>query len=769
MTVALTLNPLTGDLDASPAVSLNNIPNLSEAMHLAGWTVIGTNGWNPSTATSTHQNNSFLTENVAPVALKGIKAVFGNYTHNTALPVYWGEQPNTNYINVRAMLVRLDVQVGGQYDAIPFTFNQKDMGSCSGTALLESDPIYVNIAQGERYYIMSCPSLPLRPAAAQPTITPSNTGGSIPAGTYFGCITYVYPDGTEGISSAASASYTITGSVGSIVVTSPSNPNDGSIGYRYYNNTAGAGSASRMYLTPYGTTPFGTNLTVLTFQQGASAIYGLPQTLPGSAQIALGGGITGGTGPGSSNNGEGLSYLQELAYPGFTISPGSTSGVYGPVAVLGLTENQPVPSMAIIGDSVVSQAGDAGYANGKGAYVMRALLKQTAQFAYDPTILNPVCGFTKLSNGGETSLQFATPEYSYKRRNLANRCSHIFNNYSINDVGAPGACTEILNNLVIAKWFLADPKKTLWQDTIQPKMGSSDGFTTIANQIYYGSGGILEGNRRQYNNVLRNLGGAVTVTNENMLRGQAANVPASVNFYSGSDGTTRGYVTAQPFVQGTEIIQFNAVTQALTTNYTYLNAVTIMGVNYASGISIVGTVPANGLSVTASYTSMPGYAAMVLAYTGSSNLILPDTCANTIEVNSSNVPTPNGGFWRVDPTALLTATLNGTGTNTTQTLVDNSKTWTQDQWRGYQAIITADPVTPTSVGQLLNIGSNTATTLTSDGTFWALYAGQAAVTPSNQASYIIIDGYVFDGVHPSSRGHILRALAIDTTKIKLIP
>ena len=122
--------------------------------------------------------------------------------------------------------------------------------------------------------------------------------------------------------------------------------------------------------------------------------------------------------------------------------------------------------------------------------------------------------------------------------------------------------------------------------------------------------------------------------------------------------------------------------------------------------------------------------------------------AGVIEVNSSNVLTPNGGFWKPFGTATYDTNI-GTVSGTTNTLTDSGKAWTVNQWQGYNLASNN-----AGVIQYTSIVSNTATTVT-------LVA--SITVPSGTTTYSIYKSPTYDGTHPTDFGYIVIAGGLDTT------
>lgn len=158
-------------------------------------------------------------------------------------------------------------------------------------------------------------------------------------------------------------------------------------------------------------------------------------------------------------------------------------------------------------------------------------------------------------------------------------------------------------------------------------------------------------------------------------------------------------------------------------------------------------------------TGPTGFMAQALAMPGvpvGAKVAIVDPAA-AVEVNSAGVLTPNGGYWMpaVNGGAALVAGTFTAGT-TTASYSDSSKSWTQDQWRGYLVRFTSGAAANT----LRTIATNNTNRLRV-----VIPAGGAAPEPASGDTYQIIQGYTEDGVHPSSFGHMTAALATNPVSL----
>lgn len=705
----------------------------SDAKYLASsdnlqWSVVSTRPVKGGSGSAAAQaGNTVRCSETAPYALRAVRLIYGNWQNvNTA------EGPNYNGIYVKAVILKgTSFTPAGQTTTDPryrVTFNGgKEFAYIPPGEIVISDPVNIGLASGERWYHSTYAHAYLGAAPATPTLT-LVAGAGLSTIAYYFVTQYVFLDGSESLPSAEA---TITPTTGNqqIRVTSPSAVS-GAMGYRVYVGTTAAGLK---YEQPYSViTPFGTDFT-LNSSSSTDTLTRMSRTINNI-------GIPGGNGT-IAAAGEASVSARDHTQTSLTFTPSDSYGnFYTPLGILGVAQDGKVrSSVALIGDSIQAGQGDSGYGGGLGGFGFRALANQTAQIAFDATKVAKL-GFLSLAQGGETTASWVTVPGGHRRRGVSEWATSILDEFGTNDLGSGSA---VVYNYILTNLNYYANRKKYFRTTIDPKTTSTDGWKTVANQTYLSTDG--EADRRAINNCITNSTGAVAVSSEAMFRSPTAGTAAyNYNFYSGGDGTAVKFFTAYPFRTGTETIQVNGTTQTLTTNYTYLRTQSIGGVTYASGITFV-SAPGNGLSVTASYTKVAGFGS-ISGYSG-----YFDT-ATEVEVNSAGTKTANGGLWKPAGAVVVTGVATA---NSSNTLTDTLKSWTTDAYRGFAVRITADSTTPTSVGQVNLVKNNSATQL--------FFFTSWTVTPSATASYEIYPSYVWDGVHPSSQGHIAKSLIIDTT------
>lgn len=150
-------------------------------------------------------------------------------------------------------------------------------------------------------------------------------------------------------------------------------------------------------------------------------------------------------------------------------------------------------------------------------------------------------------------------------------------------------------------------------------------------------------------------------------------------------------------------------------------------------------------------TSASGY----VAQAGGGGLAGVFDTAALVEVNASNVLTPNGGLWKAPGSAIDTGT--SSGTNSTTTINDTTKSWTVNAHAGKYVYLTGGTGVTAAAGYIV---SNTATQLT-------VLTAWAGATPDATSTYAIVDSYTIDGTHPTTRGHTAMAAGIDKAQLRV--
>jgi hypothetical protein len=720
------------------------------------WIPFGNFTFYPNSGRNTGSNNStvfatYAMEQIAPYDCYGLRLTFSNYIRDTAQTTYWGEMPNYNPIRIKGKIL-LDSGI-----EIPLSFGGRETGVCSPTGFLISDPVGCAITAGSRYTIVTKPDVAHITQPSAPFATASGSSSGISAGNYFVAYKKVWADGTKSPLSIASTQLTTT-SGQNIVITSPANPSDGSIGYEGYLTMIGA-SASTPFYGVGGIWVWGTDMTIKAMVTSTNQ-FGVEPGLPGIYNIPTGPSLSGGSSAGGTLNAiEWATVLNyDLSFTGGTRTSNTyNTGAYGPVLIEGLMPLSSKISVAIVGDSREQGVGDNGYrgSNG-GGYYYRIVGIQTG-IHYNRNI-TPFCGQVKLASSGETLLQAVSKYQFSKRETIAGKCTHWATDYGVNDLKLTGggSAPTLANLVTFAKKCLTAPWRCFVCRTIEPftncpATGTGQAFSTIADQTMYNdqtgghTGNLFEAYRRAYNRVLI-LGSqsGITTTNELLWANYSSDLNPASNPYAGGNGAATQFASNYPFVQGSESLKVAGATKIVTTDYTYLETSTINGVNYASGVTLL-SAPANGASVTMSYTGMPGFKSLIAGWDSSAGTrtVILDPCG-AIEVDANGVLGTNGGWWRPTDLSSPIATYTGASGSSTGT-INTSGTFTHDQYQGKILVITADPLTSSAIGQASTITSNTTSAFTVAG---------FSVAPSSNATIVVANGYTYDGGHCSTQGYL---------------
>lgn len=743
--------PLPPFASGSPTIA--TIPGLPKSLSLDGWTVITSNPANNGASfnTSSVYSRTGRVRHIVPQGLVFDEiAVF--YVNSSALG--YGGAPNYTPLKVKAALFPLpSAAAPNMPNATPgigyFSFKQSHIGVMGRGKGIMSDPLLWGGASGTVFFIHTYFDATLPAAPAAPSATGNTGSGSsfTAAQTYGLSVTYVFPGGIESYTSLPTT-VTINSTGNNIVVTSPSDPLNGSTGYRIWISNQGSPSGTA-YETLQGVIPYGTNITLTA---GPSLTSTIEQTVPTGLGYGVGGcSLAGGTGPGAANTGEGVANNADYTNGITGIGTGSGgSSTPGAVYVLARCRGGVGRSCSPIGDSICTGTGDASFMNGgsPSGFMIRALTNQVLSAKLDTTKV-PIMGCGNFGLGGESAATFAGNN-GVARSQWANMCTSVWSNYGTNDL-ASGVAALALNTQTIAARFTG-ANRNFFATELFPRGGTTDAYLTVANQtLSVGAAG--EACRRAFNNWGADATGAATVTGESLFQGFAGSVGPTYNVYGGGNGTATQFWFAYPCLAGSEVITNGGVTCTFNASpsgqnqYSRLLPVTINGQTYISGIQS-GSAPTNGNAMISGYTKLAGFVSLC------GSLCTWIMGPSSIEINSAGTPGVNGGFtklsgaYQVGPRALTSVSAS--------TLTDSTQSWTQDQWLaglGYSVVIVTDSVTPTAVGQIRAIQSNTATVLSFPN--WT-------VTPSTSATYGILQSFMTEGTHPTTAGHISAAAAVNT-------
>lgn len=193
-------------------------------------------------------------------------------------------------------------------------------------------------------------------------------------------------------------------------------------------------------------------------------------------------------------------FLQDFTDSGLVA--GSNNIVYGPVEILGIPEVKNRKSVVVIGDSIASGAGDAAAPVGT---VANTLFSE-----YALGLVNRAFGplgipLTKLAIGGETALEWVTNTVVFRRQRLINNSTALIM-LGTNDIatGASAATVQTRLAAIVAK--MRKYCDTIYVSTILPRASSTNGWTTLANQVPSTLGGSFTTTKNTVNDWLRGGG-----------------------------------------------------------------------------------------------------------------------------------------------------------------------------------------------------------------------------------------------------------------------
>ncbi|MBO0947015.1 hypothetical protein [Fibrella forsythiae] len=438
---------------------------------LSGWQIIATN---PNTLHGSPGNpvtgRTFRSEHIALADASQIRVVYANFR-----TVNYGEYPNTNPITVGAALQKRGATASDQSQStVPVAFGGKRYGICEGIGLLISDPVSFNVAANERFFVRSYAQAMLAAAPVAPTLSTATTGGTLPASSsFFVSISYVFLDGTNSAPSAGVSITTGAGATNVITVPAPASI-PSAVGYRVWMTSAGSATTG-IYYSVSNVLAFSSSATITTVVNTYAPSIATTAVIPG------GGNFIGSTNNDGRDNGEGFSD-GELTYDNQNVTIRTGANMYYPVAILGKTKT-PKKTVGLIGDSIMSGTGDAGYPSNRGGFGVRALCNQL-ELGYNANI-DPLYAYTLVPQGSEQAVQFADRRMSRIRLSITELCGNVISNYGTNDLSL--GVTSIKSSLLtIAKWY-TDRGIKFFTCTILPKTNSTDGWSTVANQTTQGA------------------------------------------------------------------------------------------------------------------------------------------------------------------------------------------------------------------------------------------------------------------------------------------
>lgn len=165
--------------------------------------------------------------------------------------------------------------------------------------------------------------------------------------------------------------------------------------------------------------------------------------------------------------------------------------IYRPTAIIGKTSK---PTIFIMGDSRsrISDGGGSRDVN----FDTRGLVGELERAVYRKNY-----GFINCSVSGDSYFNITTANAYTKRAALAQYCTHVLDNYGINDLGTSASIsTSTLNSYIGTMRTVIGNTKKYYKCTLTPRSTSTDTWVTVGNQTAVTS----TTSRLQWNNALRN-------------------------------------------------------------------------------------------------------------------------------------------------------------------------------------------------------------------------------------------------------------------------
>ena len=389
-----------------------------------------------------------------PYAASNLVIRFDNYYSNT-----FYSDPNTNDIIVKAVV---SFDSSGTIRA-PVLFNGLRAGLIPGNQAIGSfiegqcsiyvppnTPIYIRVyVQPVSYSRVA--TISGSPTGGTFTLT---FGGQTTSSIAFNAAASAVQTALNALSTAGSASITVSGSAGGPYTIALPTPNPLTIIPALTATSSLTG----------GTSPAVTMTT-------SSAVY-----------FPLGQYILGTT----NSTGEGVNTSLDTTDSG---SVSATDGTcYGPTAILGNSTSAPFVTVGLLGDSIMRATGDTFSFLGFG---VRGL--GTTQNVGSPATIDGSIPYILLAKGGEvTTDQLAgsgsTPLRGMVRLARAQYATHVICDTATNDIGAGTSLATIQANILTIASQYASLKCKFYQTTITPRTSSTDSWRTTANQSIPNSG-----------------------------------------------------------------------------------------------------------------------------------------------------------------------------------------------------------------------------------------------------------------------------------------
>lgn len=420
-------------------------------------------------------------------------------------------------------------------------------------------------------------------------------------------------------------------------------------------------------------------------------IRATPAVSAGQAWVMVGGT---GTGSSFSNNGTDSTFGT-----GALNNPGNGAIGYAPTEILGNTYPNSPGAVGGFGDSIFCGTGDLSDPRVSTLSLAGGLFERGMSSSTLTPPYNSVLACMGATSASTAANSWTAPDMW---RNLSN-INYGIVQWGTNDIYSGATLATLQANLIKVWTMFSSRGVPVFQTTYLPRNNSSDNWQTVTNQSPIGIAITAATNASPI--------AISTTTNHFLTTGELLQI-ANVDGNTAANGTWTVTVTGN---------------QSFTLNGSTGNAA------YTSG-GTAYTNEANRIAMNNWIRTTPAPLSGFI------------DVANAVEVNSGNILTQNGGRWiELDAGPAVTGTASGTGTTTVMN--DTSKTWTVNQWNGYELFITGG----TCSGGAGTIFSNTATSVTS-------FLINCAT--DNTSTYKIWRTPTTDGTHPLPPYYILAAQPI---------
>lgn len=411
------------------------------------------------------------------------------------------------------------------------------------------------------------------------------------------------------------------------------------------------------------------------------------------------GGLTGGVVP--LDNGDGLR-ADVGVYSATNFINTFTPFATGPVGVFGYNPN-PQRTVALMGDSICSGGSD--YSSySPGGWMKRLMINQTQLSLTKATAISNIPNFSHVHIGhsGISAALYLNRLNSAPTLRLAEYASTILWQFGINDVSPSTLVVMQANVCLAARWFQRRGIKFI-ACTLLPNTTTTDSYQTVTNQTVVAT----ESKRLAYNSWLRDM--------------------TPTGFMSWATfATAAAWVASTVYVVGQTVQTSDGIYQCTVAGTSGSTAP--VG---ASGVGLIG----DG-TVTWQYVPpSPGMADWI------------DPAA-AVEVNSSNVLTLNGGFWKA---ALTTNDYTGTLTSVSNSTImgDTGNTNTDGQYNGYNIRFTSGAAVNGTAAYIISYNPTVALN-------YQIGGGPPAL-PATGDGYVLYRSVAATGPHPSTYGCMLIA------------